>query len=263
METGIKGKVALVTGASEGLGRACAEAFAAEGCRLAIVARRPAPLKKLAHQLEQLGAPEVLSLSADVAQLQDLERVFAKMFQHFGSIHILLNNAGSPPEGYFLECSDTMWLEGFEQNYLSIIRAARLALPSMQEGGWGRIINISSVAARQPVERLTISNALRSGLAGLIRTMANEFSAQGITINNILPGFTHTERVARLADRMADLKGLTAPQIYEQWEASIPAGRLASPSEIGGLALFLASDAAGYITGTSTPVDGGLLRANH
>jgi 3-oxoacyl-[acyl-carrier protein] reductase len=260
MDLGLKDKVVLVTGASAGIGRAVAEAFAREGCRVAVSARRQDALDELAGQLRSLGAADALAVAGDVESTDDIAVVHAAVLSRFDALHVLVNNAGGPPEGAFLECDDAMWEEGFRRNILSAVRFTRLALDPMRRQRWGRVVNVSSVAARQPIDRLTISNALRPGLAGLVRTLANEHGAENITFNNVLPGFTATARVEELASALATARGASMDEVKEGWRASIPAGRLAEPAEIARAIVFLASDAGGYVNGVSLPVDGGWLR---
>ncbi|MBI2808722.1 MAG: SDR family oxidoreductase [Planctomycetes bacterium] len=260
MELGLQGKAVLVTGASRGIGRAVAEGFAREGARLCVVARNVEPLEQLRASLSNLGATEVFAVPGNVALADSLQRIVDSMLERFGGIDIVVSNAGGPPEGWFMECTDSMWQEGFERNFLALVRLARLAIPYMKSRRWGRIIHISSVAARQPIDRLTISSALRAGLLGLIRSLASEMASEGISVNSVLPGFTKTEHVAELATALAAGRQCSVEEVYGEWQRSIPADRLAAPDEIARLVLFLASEHAGYITGTAIPIDGGFVK---
>jgi 3-oxoacyl-[acyl-carrier protein] reductase len=260
METGFVNRSVVVTGATRGIGQAIAEAFARAGSRICVVARRPEPLEQLCAALRQLGAGDVFAVPGDVASVACVESVIGQAVCRFGSVEVVVSNAGGPPAGRFLDCTDAMWQEGFDRNYLALVRLARLAIPIMQARRWGRIIQISSVAARQPISTLTISSGLRAGLLGLVRSMANEFSADGITVNCVLPGLTDTEHLREVAEETAKRDGVAPEALHAGWRRDIPAGRLASPDEIARVVVFLASDLAAYVTGTGIAVDGGYLK---
>ncbi len=260
MLLGLEGKAVLVTGATRGIGRAIAEGFARENARLVILARDRERLDDARGQLLTLGAADVVSVAGDVAIADQLAKAVELSITKFGSLSVVVCNAGGPPAGGFGDCTDAMWDEGYQRTFLPLIRLARLALPHMRMAKAGRIIQVSSVAARQPMERLTISSSFRAGLLGVVRSLAAEVAMDNITVNCVLPGFTRTEHVEELAQTMAQQRGCRVHDVLSQWVAVTPAGRLLEPSEIADAVLFLASERATGITGIGLPVDGGFLR---
>ncbi|GIW70672.1 MAG: oxidoreductase [Planctomycetota bacterium] len=262
MELGLEGRAVLVTGASAGIGRAIAVAFARERARVAVMARRAELLAELCAELrERHGAPQAVPIAGDVGRAEDLKRAVELARAELGALDVAVSNAGGPPPGAFLECTDAMWQQGFERNFLALVRLARLVIPIMRGRRWGRIVHVSSVAAREPIARLVISSALRAGLLGLVRAIAREHAADGIGISCVLPGYTATERLAELAADLASRRGVSPEAIRAGWCAEIPAGRLGTPEEIADAVLFLASERAGYVNGIGLAVDGGLLRS--
>jgi 3-oxoacyl-[acyl-carrier protein] reductase len=261
MDLGLKGKVALVAAASKGLGRAVAEELAAEGATLVICARGDADLQATRAALETAHGVPVLALAADVAQPADVARVVQAAQERFGRIDILVTNAGGPPAGTFDTLSAEQWQVATQLLLTSVVELTRAVLPGMKARGWGRILNITSISVKQPVENLMLSNSLRAAVTGMARTLATEVAAQGITVNNILPGYTRTERVVSLADATAAREGILAADATARWESQIPMRRLGEPREFAALAAFLCSERASYITGTSIPVDGGWIRS--
>jgi len=261
MDLGLANRAVLVTGASAGIGAATARVLAREGTRLVIVARREDALRRLADELTELGAPAAVPLAGDVSVADDVARLVERAHAELGALHVVVANAGGPPSGPFLELTDAQWREGHESTLMSVVRLARAAIPVMREQRWGRIVTVSSVAARQPIEGLVISNTLRAGLAGLARTIANDFGRDGITMHNVLPGFTATARLDELASKVAAQRGTSRDAVRQAWADDTPAGRLAEPEEIGRAIAFLASDASAYMNGQSVLVDGGLCRA--
>lgn len=261
MNLGLKNKVALVAAASRGLGRAVAEELASEGASLVLCARDAEVLKQTGAAIVRNSGVDLLAVSADVTVVSDVERLVGSGLERFGRIDILITNAGGPPAGNFESVTRTQWEDAVRLTLYSVIELTRQVLPGMKERGWGRILNITSIAVKQPIENLILSNTLRAGVTGFARTLANEVAAAGITVNNILPGFTRTERVEELAGMMARKQGISAEQFKAQWEQEIPMKRLGEPSEFAALAAFLVSERASYITGTSIQVDGGWIRA--
>ena|SRR6266404_4849057 len=261
MDLGLKNKVALVAAASRGLGRAVAEELAAEGASLIICARDARALIETSNIIERNSGTQVLAVPADVAVISDVTRVVAAGFERFGRIDILVTNAGGPPAGRFEQLTHEQWEMATRLTLYSAIELARHVLPGMKERGWGRILNITSIAVKQPVENLILSNSLRAGVTGFARTLANEVAAEGITVNNILPGYTRTERIEDLAAMMAKKEGISAAEFQARWEEEIPMKRLGEPREFAALAAFLVSERASYITGTSIQVDGGWIRS--
>jgi 3-oxoacyl-[acyl-carrier protein] reductase len=261
MDLGLKGKVALVAAGSRGLGRAVAEELAAEGASLVLCARDSRVLAEAAASIAETNGTHVLAVPADVRVLEDIKRVVEAASERFGRVDILVTNAGGPPAEKFEQLTREQWEEATQLTLFSAIELARQVLPGMKERRWGRILNITSIAVKQPVENLMLSNTLRAGLTGFARTLANEVAAEGITVNNILPGYTRTERLEELAQMMGEKQGISAAEFSGKWEKEIPMGRLGEPREFAALAAFLVSERASYITGTSIQVDGGWIRS--
>ena len=261
MDLGLKNKVALVAAGSRGLGRAVAEELAAEGASLVLCARDVNTLTETAAAIADASGAHVLAVPGDVTNVDSIKKLVAAGIDRFGRIDILVTNAGGPPAGTFDQLTREQWDEALRLTLLSAIELARQVLPGMKQRRWGRILNITSISVKQPVENLMLSNSLRAGLTGFARTLANEVAADGITVNNILPGYTRTERLEDLATMMAEKQGISASEFRGKWEKEIPMGRLGEPREFAALAAFLVSERASYITGTSIPVDGGWIRS--
>jgi len=261
MDLGLKNKVALVAAASRGLGRAVAEELAAEGASLVICSRNAETINNTANEITKATGAEVLALAADVSQADDVVRLVRSGIERFGRIDILVTNSGGPPAGLFERFSQEDWEAATRLLLFSAVELARNVLPGMKERRWGRILNITSIAVKQPVENLILSNSLRAAVTGFARTLANEVAPFGITVNNIMPGYTRTERVEELARMMAEKEEITPTEFIARWEKEIPMRRLGEPREFAALAAFLVSERAGYITGTSIPVDGGWIRS--
>lgn len=261
MDLGLKDKVALVAAASQGLGRAVAEELAAEGASLVLCARNPSTLAETAAAIADSSGAHVLAVPTDVTDMDQIARLVQSAAERFGRIDILVTNAGGPPAGQFAQLSREQWEQATRLTLYSAIELARQVLPGMKERRWGRILNITSIAVKQPVDNLMLSNSLRAGLTGFARTLANEVAAYGVTVNNILPGYTRTDRLEDLARMMAEKQGISPAEFRARWEQEIPMGRLGEPREFAALAAFLVSDRASYITGTSIQVDGGWIRS--
>ncbi len=261
MDLGLNNKVAFVAASSQGLGRAVAESLAAEGASLILCSRTAAVLQKTAADIAQTTGADVLAKAADITDPATVEALFRAGEERFGRIDILVTNTGGPPSGPFESHDREMWQRAAQQNLLSVIELTRLALPGMKARRWGRIINITSISAKQPVDDLILSNTMRAAVTGFARTLANETAPYGVTVNNVLPGYTRTARVENLAKQLAASRGVTAEDIIENIAASIPMGRMAQPAEFASAVTFLASERASYITGTSLAVDGGWIRA--
>jgi 3-oxoacyl-[acyl-carrier protein] reductase len=260
MNLGLKGKVALVAAASRGLGRAVAEELAAEGASLVVCSRQAEAINQTAREIAEATGAEVLAVQADVSRAEDVARLVQAGLERFGRIDILVTNAGGPPAGPFESFGPAAWEAAARQTLYSVVELTRHVLPGMKERGWGRILNITSIAVKQPVDNLVLSNSVRAAVTGLARTLANEVAPYGITVNNILPGYTRTERIEELAQMMAAKQGITPADFVARWEQEIPLRRLGEPKEFAALAAFLVSERAGYMTGTSIPVDGGWIR---
>jgi 3-oxoacyl-[acyl-carrier protein] reductase len=252
MDLGLDGKIAMVAAASKGLGRACAEALAAEGCRVSICARSAADLDAVP------GA--ALRVVADVTRAADLERWHAETEAGLGAADILVTNGGGPPVARFMELDDGRWAAGIESTLMNVVRMCRRVIPGMQARRWGRIVHITSFVARQPMDELTISSTLRAGLSALTRTQASQLGRDGITVNAVLPGNVLTARQEHLADLRSRERGVTREVYLQQVAAEIPVGRIGAPHEVGEVVAFLCSARAAYVTGVSLPVDGGLIK---
>jgi 3-oxoacyl-[acyl-carrier protein] reductase len=203
----------------------------------------------------------VVAVPADVAQPADVERVVSAGVREVGPIDILVTNAGGPPAGPFESHSPEAWRDAVRLNLESVLNLTRAVLPGMKERRWGRIVNVTSIAVKQPVDNLILSNSIRAAVTGFARTLANEVATYGITVNNVMPGYTRTQRVDDLAERNAALRGTSAQAERAVWEREIPMGRLGEPRELAAAVAFLASERASYTTGASVPVDGGWIRA--
>ncbi len=260
MDLGIRGKVAMVAASSKGLGRAVAEELAAEGTHLVICARGKEILDSTAESIRHTTGVTVVAVAADVSNPADAARVVKAAFDQFGRVDILVTNSGGPPSGPFEKLSGEMWEAAASLLLRSAMELTRAVLPGMKERRWGRILNVTSIAAKQPIEGLMLSNSLRAAVIGFARTLANEVAPFNVTVNNLLPGYTRTDRVKELA-RAADGKGGSSTEIVSRWEKEIPMGRLGEPREFAALAAFLASERASYITGSSIAVDGGWIRS--
>jgi 3-oxoacyl-[acyl-carrier protein] reductase len=261
MDLGLKNKVALVAAGSRGLGRAVAEELAAEGASLLLCARDAQTLAETAAAIAESTNAHVLAVPADVTVIDDIKRLVEAGIDRFGQIDILVTNAGGPPAGSFDKLTREQWDEAIRLTLLSAVELARQVLPGMKERRWGRIINITSIAVKQPVDGLLLSNSLRAGLTGFARTLANEVAPDGITVNNVMPGYTRTERLEHLVEFMAEKQGIRVDEFRGTWEKEIPMGRLGEPRELAATVAFLASERASYITGTSIQVDGGWIRS--
>jgi 3-oxoacyl-[acyl-carrier protein] reductase len=260
MDLGLKEKIALVAAASRGLGRAIAEELAAEGASLILCARGEEMLKKVAGQIERERGVPVIAMAGDVAKAEDVRRVVDAGLDRFGRIDVLVTNAGGLPAGRFENLSRSDWEAAVGLTLNSVLELTRAVLPGMKERRWGRILNVTSIAVKQPVDNLILSNSLRAAVTGFARTLANEVAPDGITVNNILPGYTRTDRVEELARALSASEGISEAAARSRWEKQIPMGRLGEPREFAALAAFLVSERASYITGTSITVDGGWVR---
>lgn len=260
METGLKGRVALISGASQGLGRATATAFAAEGAHLALCARNITALEQLAGDLRKRFGVDVHYESCDVHNRSAVEEFVRKSHEIFGRIDVCVTNAGGPPARHFLDTTQAEWEDAFALNLRSAVDFARTVIPHMEKQRWGRIITISSVTVKQPQPQLVLSNTIRAGIMGLVRSLANEFGKGGITANNVAPGYTATARLLELVERRAAATGKSNEEIEQAWIDQIPLGRLGKPEEIADAVVWLASERASFVTGQTILVDGGMYQ---
>jgi 3-oxoacyl-[acyl-carrier protein] reductase len=253
----LEGKVALVTGASQGIGFASAMALAKAGADVAIVARREDILLEARDKIIANSGSKVIAIPGDVGNpLCPQEAI-----RQIGRIDILVNNAGGPKPGAFIEIDQTDWDHALTQNLQSMILFSKAAVPGMKAAGWGRIINIASTSAKEPIIGMVLSNATRAAVVAIAKTMSLELSGYGITINTVCPGPTYTDRAKYLIANRCQTESLTTEEVLTQIVANVPVGRMAQPEEIGIVVSFLASDLASYITGIVLPVDGGLTRS--
>jgi 3-oxoacyl-[acyl-carrier protein] reductase len=261
MDLGLKGKAALVGGSSKGIGRAIAISLAQEGCNVGICARDNTALAETARTIRRETDAEVFSLVCDMARYEEIKKVVVETANTFGRLDIMVNNAGGPPTGTFEEMDETDWLHAINQNLMSAIRATREALPYLRRSGGGRVINITSVAVKQPIDRLILSNTARLGVVGMAKTLSRELAAEGITVNNVCPGNIATERLISLIEERAQREGMKMEEAIEIEERRVPMGHLGDPEAVANLVVFLASAKAHYITGTTIQVDGGSTAA--
>jgi len=261
MDLGLKNKIALVAAASRGLGRAVANELAAEGAAVVICARNGEELDAAKRDIEGRTGADVQAIVADLSDREQVGRLAAETLERHGRVDVLVTNAGGPPAGVFEMHDWDAWERAVNLTLRSAVELTRAFLPGMRERKWGRVINVTSIAVKQPVDNLILSNSIRSAVTGFARTLANEVAADSVTVNNILPGYTRTERVEQLAAATATREGLHPREIVARFERQIPMRRLGEPEEFAALAAFLASERASYITGQSIVVDGGWIRA--
>jgi 3-oxoacyl-[acyl-carrier protein] reductase len=261
MDLGLKDKVAVVAAASKGLGRACAEEFAREGARVVICARGQDALFATRDAIASATGADVHAVAADVSTTDGIDRLTTAALQRWGRVDIVVNNAGGPPSGPFEKHPWSAWQDAVDLTLRSAVELTRAMLPGMRDRKWGRIINVTSIAVKQPVDGLILSNAIRSAVTGWARTLANEVARDGITVNNVLPGFTRTDRVEHLNAATAAREGIAVDEVLKRTEAQIPMRRLGDPREFGAIVAFLASERASYITAQSIVVDGGWIRS--
>lgn len=258
MDLGLKGRVAMVAAASKGLGKACALALAQEGCRVSICSRDANTLAATGEELAAYG--EVKTFVGDVSSAQSLEHWVQATEESLGQVDVLVTNTGGPPVSRFMQLTDEQWLAGVESTLMNVVRLSRLVIPGMQRRRWGRIIHLTSLVAKQPLDDLTISSTLRAGLSGLTKTMANQLGPDNITVNAVLMGQILTDRQNAIADVRVKEQGISYEEHFRRVAAEIPLRRLGEPREVGEVVAFLASERASYLTGVSLQVDGGLIR---
>jgi 3-oxoacyl-[acyl-carrier protein] reductase len=266
MDLKIKGRCALVTAGSRGFGKAVALELAAEGARVALCARGKDDLEKAAAQVRQAAsqaghdADQVIAGALDVTDAPRLEEFVQRTEQELGPIDLLLINAGGPPAGNFGDLDLPDWEAAYRLTVESALRLCRLVLPGMMSRGFGRVVAITSVSVLQPVENLMLSSVLRPAVQALVKTLATEAAASGVTVNAVAPGFHDTSAVQRLITKKMELTGCTAEEVVQGWTSQIAAGRLGRPEELAALIVFLMSERAGYITGQGIVSDGGWVK---
>ncbi len=257
MDCGIAGKVALVTAASKGLGRASAEELSREGCKVAICARNGADVQKAAAEISAETGNEVVPFTADVSSAAEIDTLLQGVAQKLGNPEILVINAGGPPPGNFDDTPLENYPAAIELTLMSGVRLTHGCLPAMRAKGWGRIVFIGSISIKQPIPNLLLSNMARAGLTGFMKTVANEMAATGVTINAVLPGGHLTDRIKQTLQKAAEETGAPMEKMLEQRAAAIPMKRIGDPREFGAVVAFLASTRASYLTGQSILNDGG------
>jgi 3-oxoacyl-[acyl-carrier protein] reductase len=261
MDLGLKGRVAIVATASKGLGRAVAEELAREGAHVAICARNTVDLANAASEIERRTGQQVFHQAMDVTDSSAVASFVAGVETRFGRLDICITNSGGPPSKLFKDTQTQDWKAAVDLLLMSTVFFAQEALPRMQKNKWGRFITITSTAVKQPVDGLLLSNSVRSAVTGLARTLANEYAAHGITVNNVCPGYTRTDRLDDLAITISARTGATPAEVFAGWERQIPAGRVGTPEEFAAVVTFLASERASYVNGISLAVDGGIVRS--
>jgi 3-oxoacyl-[acyl-carrier protein] reductase len=263
MNLGLKNKIAIVAAASQGLGKASALALAQEGATIVICSRRQKEITDAANEIQKTTNAPVIPLVADVTKPEDIERLAAETKQRFGTVHVLINNAGGPPTGDILSLKDEDWQKGHDLTLMSMVRLTRAILPMMIQQQWGRIITITSIAAKQPINELLLSSAIRPGILGLTKVLANQYAKDNITVNTVCPGNVLTKRQEELSASRAAEKNISMEQYLKETASVIPAGRLGRPEEIGNVIAFLASEQASYVNGVNILVDGSAAKGIH
>jgi 3-oxoacyl-[acyl-carrier protein] reductase len=260
MDLGLKEKVAIVTASTKGLGKATAASLATEGANVVINGRHKQNIHDAVDEIKSRTGRTPLAIQGDLTQSEDIDRLFDEVIKHFGSIHILVLNAGGPPAGGFNDFNDEQWLKAVDLSLMSAVRLIRKASPIMQKQKWGRIVNISSVTVKQPAENLLLSNSIRAAVIGLTKTISRDLSKDNVLINNIAPYYVATKRIEYLMEETAAKKGITKEQAFQNIVKEIPMGRLGTPEEFGDFVAFLCSEKNSYVTGATIQFDGGAYR---
>ncbi len=261
MDLGLKGKVAIVAASSRGMGKATAMGLAAEGARVTMLARNEADLHKAAGEVREKHRAEVLAIPADVTWHDDVKRVVGETVARWGTVNILVNNAGGPTPGVFDDLDDARWQSAFELNLLSTVRLVREVLPHLRKAGGGVIINLQSTSVKTPIDNLILSNSIRSGVIGLAKTLSLELAKDKIRVNNVLPGIVMTDRQRQMLTVWSQKLGKSFDETKRLREGEIPLGRMGDPEDVANMIVFLVSDRARYVTGVTVQVDGGLVRS--
>lgn len=257
MDLGLKGKVVVVAAASKGIGKAVAMRLAMEGAVLGICSRSQDDIERVAKEIQFQAGTQVLPIKADLTQAADVETFVNETAEHFGGLDALVCNAGGPPAGLFADFDDAAWESAFQLTLMSVVRLCRAAMPHFQKRGGGRVVNVSSVSVKQPIDNLILSNSLRMAALGLLKSLANEYGPDNITFNTVCPGFTQTDRLEQLFQHRAEQTDATAEALKNQTASNVPLRRIGEPEELADLAALLCSDRSRYVTGTAIQVDGG------
>jgi len=260
MKLGLRNKIALIAASSQGLGRAIAESLSEEGATVVICARDKQMLAAAAKEIAAKTKGKVFPVPADVSKSKEIDKLMHAVVKEFGTIHILVNNAGGPPVETFDRLSDEQWSKGVELTMMSAIRLTRAVIPFMQKQQWGRIITVNSITGKQPIQELVISSTLRPGLIGLTKVLASQYAKDGILINTVCPGFVMTKRQEEISLVRSAKANITVQEYVKLQAKEIPLGRYGTPQEIADVVAFLASTKASFLTGATISVDGGMTR---
>jgi 3-oxoacyl-[acyl-carrier protein] reductase len=260
MDLGLAGKAALVTAASEGIGKACALELASSGARVAICARRRDVLEAARAEIAAASGSEVVVLPADLTESAEIDGLIAGVLDALGTIDVLVTNAGGPPPGLFMDFDDVAWERAVTLNLMSVVRLNRAVVPVMRAAGGGSIVNLTSISVKEPIKNLVLSNSVRAAVVGLSKTIANELGPDGIRVNVVCPGFTATDRMKELIADRAEREGTTYETIAQGFYDAVPLRTFAEPADVARMVTFLASDAAHYVTGVTVQVDGGYVK---
>lgn len=263
MDLGLKERVAIVAAASTGLGRAVAERLAREGARVAICARSTETLEKTAADIFSATGSDVLAVPCDLTVESEVRTLVDSTVKRFGRLDVVVTNAGGPPSGGFAQFASGLdpYRRALELNLLSTVSLTQAAIPEMRRNGWGRVIAVTSLAAKQPSTSLLLSSIARAGVLAFTKVLATELASENITVNSVCPGFTLTERLSELAEAEAGRAGCAPEEIYERWRREIPSHRIADPAEFADVVAFLASERASYVTGVALAIDGGIIKS--
>ena len=259
MDLGLNGKIAIVAASSRGLGRAIATALAREGAKLIMCARNRDALEETADRICEATGADVSTLACDLAHPETPRRLVEYAIEHAGAVDVLVTNTGGPPVGSFMETDDEAWTRAFQSVLMSAVRLIRECAPQMERRGGGRMVNITSISVKEPIQGLLLSNALRAAVVGMAKTLATEIGPKGILVNNVCPGRIATDRLIQLDRSRAERSGQTIEQVRAEAQRLIPLGRYGQPEELAALVAFLASSQASYITGGTFLCDGGLF----
>ena len=260
MELGLNGKRALVTASSQGIGKACALEFAREGADVVICARGADALAATRDAIAGETGRKVVAVTTDLSFGTQIEELIERTRSELGGLDVLVTNAGGPPSGQFMDFDDEAWMKAVSLNLMSVVRLNRAAVPMMREAGGGAIVNLTSISVKEPIKGLVLSNSIRAGVVGLSKTLANELGPDGIRVNVVCPGYTATDRMTELMTARAEREGKSYDDIAAGFHDSVPLGAFGEPADIARMVAFLASDAAGYVTGVTVQVDGGVVR---
>jgi len=263
MELNLKGKVAIVTAGSKGLGGATVDLLLREGAKVAFCSSREASISEKLNAIDPDFRDNVFGVVCDLNSREAIGTFYVKVREKFGPVNVLVNNCGGPPPGYFDDTDEEKWESGYNQVLMSAVRLTKLVLPDMKKNRWGRVINITSLSVKQPVDNLLLSNTFRSGLTAFAKTISNAYGEYGITVNNVAPGHILTDRLKSLIKLKAEKAGKSYEEIFEMLSKDMPVKRFGKPEEFASAVVFLASEQASYITGVTLQVDGGIIKSTY